>query len=134
MMQTMRNIQTFKDEKVSGRFKRGLIYGNGLTDKTFDQAMSRSEQISENKGFTVYNEIPVLLSMLPDMKLHMLDLASLPDGFDWEKEVNLYVYILALVLCNRRTRVLARNRQRRNKGRCYRAAHEGTGQGYRGYY
>jgi uncharacterized membrane protein YgcG len=96
MMQTMRNIQTFKDEKVSGRFKRGLIYGNGLTDKTFDQAMSRSEQISENKGFTVYNEIPVLLTMLPDMKLQMLDLASLPDGFDWEKEVNLYVYILAL--------------------------------------
>lgn len=96
MMQTMRNIQTYKDEKVSGRFKRAIIYGNGLTPKSFEQAVDRSEQVTENRQFTVYNEIPVMLSMLPDMKLNMLDLASLPDGFDWEKEVNLYVYILAL--------------------------------------
>lgn len=96
MMQAMKNIQIYKDEKVSGRFKRGLIYGNGLTPKTFRQAMMENEQAAENTGFTVYNEIPVLLSQQPDMKLTMLDLASLPDGFEYEKEINIYVYILAL--------------------------------------
>lgn len=96
MMQAMKNIQIYKDEKVSGRFKRGLIYGNGLTPKTFKQSMAEAEIASENQNFTMYNEIPVLLSMQPDMKLAMLDLASLPDGFEYEKEITIYVYILAL--------------------------------------
>lgn len=98
LMQTMRAIQQYREEKISGRFKRGLIYGNGVTVKQFDEAVERSEQISESVNFTVYNEIPVLLSMMPDMKLNMLDLASLPDGFDWEKELTLYVYSLALAI------------------------------------
>lgn len=98
LMQIMRNIETYKDEKISGRFKRGLIYGSGFTQKQFTEATERSEQISENLNFTIFNEIPVLLSMLPDTKLEMLNLAQLPDGFNYEQEVTLYVYVLALCL------------------------------------
>lgn len=96
MMQIIRHVETYKEEKISGKFKRALIYGNGLTPKQFDQAVERTEQASENVNFTVYNEIPVLLSMAQEMKLNMLNLAQLPDGFDYEKEINIYVNILAL--------------------------------------
>ena len=96
MMQIIRNIQTFKDEKISGKFHRALIYGGPLTPKQFKQATETAEVNSENSNFIVYNEIPVLLSTIADLKLSMLDLASLPDGFDYEKEINIYVYILAL--------------------------------------
>ncbi len=96
LMQTMRNIQTFRDEKVTGKFNRGLIYGNGITVKQFDEATEKAEQVAESLNFTVYKDIPVLLSMMPDMKLDVLDLASLPDGFDYEKEITLYVYCLAM--------------------------------------
>lgn len=96
LMQTMRNIQTYRDEKITGRFNRGLIYGNGITIKQFDEAVEKAEAVADSLNFTVYKDIPVLLSMMPDMKLDVLDLAKLPDGFDWEKEINLYVYCLAL--------------------------------------
>jgi hypothetical protein len=96
LMQTMRNIQTFRDEKVTGKFNRGLIYGNGVTVKQFDEAVEKSEAVAESLNFTIYKDIPVLLSMMPDMKLNVLDLASLPEGFDYEKEITLYVYSLAM--------------------------------------
>lgn len=96
LLQTMRAIQTYRDEKITGKFNRGIIYGNGVTVKQFDEATERAEQVAESLNFTVYKDLPVLLSMMPDMKLSMLDLASLPDGFDYEKELTLYVYCLAL--------------------------------------
>lgn len=96
MMQIVRHIQTYKDEKISGTFKRALIYGGPLNPKQFDQIVEKSELQSENSLLTVLNNIPVILSTLGDLKLDMLDLASLPDGFDYEKEINIYVYILAL--------------------------------------
>lgn len=98
LLQIIRNIEIYKDEKISGRFKRAIIYGNGVTQKQWDQAFEESDEQTKNKNYAVYNEIPVLLSMLPNMNLKMLDLAQLPDGFDYEKEVTLYVYIVALCM------------------------------------
>lgn len=96
MMQIIRAVQTYKEEKISGKFKRAIIYGNGVTDKQFKQATEVAEAQSENANMIVYNEIPVILSMMQDMKLNMLDLASLPDGFDYKEEIDIYVNILAL--------------------------------------
>jgi hypothetical protein len=96
IMQIMRHIQQYKEEKISGKFKRGFIYGNGLTDKQFKQATAVADANAENNNFMVYNEIPVLLSMMQDMKLNVLDLASLPDGFNFKEEMDIYVYSLAL--------------------------------------
>lgn len=96
MMQLIRNIQTYKDEKISGKFKRGFIYGGPLTPKQFKQATDASEANAENSNFMVYNEVPVLLSTVADVKLNLMDLASLPDGFDYKTEIDTYVYILAL--------------------------------------
>lgn len=88
----------YKDEKISGRFKRGIIYGSGTTPKQFDSAMRAVDQRNDAMGFTAFSGIPVLLTMQPDLKLDVLDLAKLPDGFDFEKEVTLYVYVVALGL------------------------------------
>lgn len=96
MMQIIRNVETYKDEKVSGKFKRAIGYGNGFTPKQFKQVMDVNEQQAENSNFTIYNEIPFLISTTQEAKLGLLDLASLPDGFQYKEEIDIYVYILAL--------------------------------------
>lgn len=88
----------YKDEKISGRFKRGLIYGSGATTKQFDAAIGAANAADNAAGLTAFSNIPVLLTMQPDLKLNTLDLAKLPDGFDFEKEITLYVYVVALAL------------------------------------
>lgn len=86
----------YRDEKISGRFKRAIIYGSGATRTQFDNAIAAVEEQNDAAGLTSFSGIPVLLTMQPDMKLNMLELAKLPDGFDLEKEIVLYVNVLAL--------------------------------------
>lgn len=95
-MQYMQHVAAYKDEKVSGNFKRGIIHGNGYTPKTFEQAMNQANELDDRRGNVYFRGIPILLSQQTDSKLDMLDLASLPDGFEYESEQTLYVYALAL--------------------------------------
>lgn len=97
LMQYMKAVQQFKNEKVSGNFKRAVIWGSGWTAKTWNTAMSQADEDSDAKGVTYYRGIPVLLTQHDKAMLEMLDLASLPDGFEYESETTLYIYMLALV-------------------------------------
>lgn len=90
----MRDIQIYKDEKISGRFTRGIISGKGATNQQFEAVTSGSDHEMEAMGYTTYRGLPVLLS-IDGVELNLLDLASLPDGFDTEKDTTLYVYALA---------------------------------------
>lgn len=95
-LQIMRDIQIYRHEKVSGRFSKAIGYGNGITPKQFKNAIKVSEAEDEAAGLVIYRRIPWVLSQHETMGLNLLNLASLPDGFDYEKEVNLYMYALAL--------------------------------------
>lgn len=90
----MRDIQIYKDEKISGRFTRGIISGKGATTQQFEAVTRGSDHEMEAMGYTTYKGLPVLISV-DGVELNLLDLASLPDGFDTEKDTTLYVYALA---------------------------------------
>lgn len=94
-MQLIRDIQTFRHEKVAGRFKRALGYGKGITDKSFKKAIESVEAEDEAQGFTRYSRIPFLTSV-DGIELNLLNLAAIPDGFNLVDELNLYVYAVAL--------------------------------------
>lgn len=96
-VQTMKAIQTYKREKVTGSHS-GIGYGNGFRNNQFREAIQAAEYESQAEGFTMWKKIPFILN--PDsnaeITLQVLSLASLPDGWDEEKDTTLYVYSLAL--------------------------------------
>jgi hypothetical protein len=93
--QIARDIATFKHEKISGRFTRAIGYGNGITTKSFDAAIQQNDEKNDAMGYTRYAGIPFVLSMKDQMNLGLLDLASLPDGFDFQTDMTLWIYLLA---------------------------------------
>lgn len=95
--QFMRDVLTFKSEKVGGRFTRGIVYGNGINPTVFRGAMQAARGDAVDEQFLVYRGLPVLLRQGPEpIQMNVLDLARIPDGFDTEKDMTLYVYALAL--------------------------------------
>lgn len=94
--QIMYDIMTYKHEKVSGKFTRALLLLRGVNHKTFAQAVEAAEQVDDSRGFTRYKGIPTLFNIDNEMAGQLLDFASIPDGFDEEKSVATYVYIVAM--------------------------------------
>lgn len=99
MARVFKNMQIFLDEKVSGRFTRALGSVSGVTPKQLKDALIQGEEKADSKGFVIYKDIPFLVS--PNMekgseiKIMLQDLASIPDGFVFRDDADLYAYILA---------------------------------------
>lgn len=99
MARTFRSMQIFLDEKVSGRFTRAIGAVSGINANQLRQALTSSEASADAKGFVIYKDIPFLInpSTEPgnDVKIMLQDLASIPDGFVFRDDADLYAYILA---------------------------------------
>lgn len=91
----MRDIAIYKDEKISGRFTRGIGYGKGITNSQLGATLGATKESADALGLTIYNGIPFFVTV-NGVELGVLDLASIPDGFDTEKDTTIYVYALAL--------------------------------------
>jgi hypothetical protein len=94
--QYARDILTYRHEKVSGRFTRAIGYGVGLNAKTLVDTLQAADESADAQGFAIYKGIPFVTRTQGAMELKLLDLASLPDGFNLETETSLYMSILAL--------------------------------------
>jgi hypothetical protein len=93
--QIARDVMVFKHEKISGKFTRALGWTVGFTEKTYEKAVKSAAAEDEGRGFTRYSMIPFMHSMKEGAKIDKLDLASLPDGFDFAIDMTLWVYLLA---------------------------------------
>jgi hypothetical protein len=80
-------VQIYKHEKVTGKFTRAIGWGEGITKGQFEGGLSDAQIDSMNKGYSVYKGIPFIFSMKEGAKLNLLDMASLPDGFDFDQEL-----------------------------------------------
>lgn len=99
MTRVFRNMQIFLDEKVSGRFTRAIGAVNGITAHQLRRALTQSEEEADSKGYLVYRDIPFVINPSgepgSDIKIVLQDLASIPDGFVFRDDADLYAYILA---------------------------------------
>lgn len=97
----IRSIMTYTDEKISGRFTRAIGFVNGITKTSLKAGLDNNRAESDDAGFFVYNGIPFFaapgMSAGSEMNIVLQDLASIPDGFDFERDITLYAYILAWV-------------------------------------
>lgn len=96
LAQMMRDILIYRHEKVSGKFTRAVMFGKGLTAQQLKDSLQASTENAESAGFAMYKGIPAFVHPMIETDLKLLDLASLGDGFDLEKETTLYMYILSL--------------------------------------
>jgi hypothetical protein len=99
MIRVFRNMQIFVDEKVSGRFTRALGAISGVSAQQVKKALQTHQDEADSKGYVIYNDIPFLIDPSTegrnDIKILMQDLASVPDGFSFSNDADLYAYILA---------------------------------------
>jgi hypothetical protein len=100
MSNVMRSIQRYKQEKTGGRHTRGVMYGN-VPSKVVAAAFKAAQEEADNAGDVKYSAYPYIANPHPGAEaatLGLLELSSLPDGFDWNDELTTYMYCLALAL------------------------------------
>lgn len=98
LAQIMRSIALYKDEKISGRNFKAIHLVSGVSRTEIDQAKRRTTEDADNRGNTRYLEHVILASLDPEKPVSVatIDLASLPDGFDMDQEMQWYIAGLAL--------------------------------------
>lgn len=98
LAQIMRSIALFKDEEVSGRNIKRINLVGGVGNQQIQDAVARTMESADNKGFSRYIEHAVLASLDPEKPVSVaeVNLASLPEGFDFDQEMQWYISGLAL--------------------------------------
>lgn len=96
--QIIRDIVQYKREKLSSRPPRGIIYATGITKRQLQQAVDDANKTMDDKGLQRFGEFIVTAALDPSAQvdIKMLEFASLPDGYNEEQAITLYVYILAM--------------------------------------
>jgi hypothetical protein len=100
LAQIMRSILLFKDEKISGRHFKSIYIVGGVSRLDIADAKKLASEDADNKGQQRYIDPVILASLDPDKPVSTakIDLASLPDGFDFDQEMKWYITGLASCL------------------------------------
>lgn len=96
--QIMRSIMIFKDEKISGRQYKSMHFVSGVSRQEIKDEMTRGQEEANNSGMIRFILPAVLASLDPEKPVSTatIDLANLPDGFDFDAEMRWYISGLAL--------------------------------------
>jgi hypothetical protein len=96
--QNLIDESVYKQEKMGSRPQRAiLLTKGGLDPDTVQSAFRIAESTMSSRGLSRYSKFVVMGDqMMPDAGLEMIDLASLPDGFDYEKDTTLGMFAIAL--------------------------------------
>lgn len=96
--QALADDMRYKQEKMGSRPLRGIIYGSGARSEDVASAVQTASEAADNAGRARYSPFPVLTNPSGNnaVSLSVLDLASLPDGFDFQTDVTLGMFAIAL--------------------------------------
>lgn len=89
-------LYTYDSEKLSHMPPEGLVAITGLTFKQVQDAMKMYKDERDKRGQYVFPGILWLASALGTVDVKMIPFSTLPESFDREVVVTLYVYTLAL--------------------------------------
>lgn len=98
--QTLIDLMVYKQEKLGSRPHRSVMITKGQLDPNdVAKAFSQAEASMTNQGLSRYSKTVVIgSSSLPEAGIDMLDLASLPDGFNEETSLVLGMATVALAM------------------------------------
>lgn len=88
---------TYKQEKLGKRPKRAILVGKKIDVSMITTAFKLADEGADNAGLSRVSLMPVIANPnAADVGIDIVDLASLPDGFEWQTDVNIGMYIIAL--------------------------------------
>lgn len=98
LAQIMRSVAIYKDEEVGGRNVKKINIVGGVGNSQLDDAIKRTTENANNKGNARFIEHAILASLDPEKPVSVatVELASLPEGFDFDQEMQWYISGLAL--------------------------------------
>jgi hypothetical protein len=98
LAQILRSIMLFKDEKITGRQYKQIHFVSGVSRQDIKDEMVRGQEEANNSGFVRFIMPAILASLDPEKPVSTatIDLANLPDGFDFDQEMRWYISGLAL--------------------------------------
>lgn len=98
LAQIMRSLLIYKDEKIGGRNPKDLHIVGGVAQKSIEDALKRTQENASNKGNMRFIENIVLASLDPEKPVSVatVELASLPEGFSFDQDMQWYIAGLAL--------------------------------------
>ena len=96
--QSLLDVLVYKQEKLGSRPTRSILLGSGGLDAdTIAEAFAMSSEIMDNKVLSRYSGSVVLGDAnYKDAKLDIIDLASLPDGFDYQTDMMIGMALISL--------------------------------------
>jgi len=94
----IRNINVYHEEKTGGRHARAIHLVKGLTNTQIQDALASYEQANNQRGFLRYVVPLIVASVDPkaDIGHDTLELASMPDNFEYTEWFKTYIGILAM--------------------------------------
>jgi hypothetical protein len=98
MAQVIRSITIYKDEKISGRQFKQIHFVSGVSRQDIKDEMVRGQEEANNSGMIRFILPSILASLDPEKPVSTatLDLASLPDGYNYDEDMKWYISSLAL--------------------------------------
>lgn len=99
-VQTWKDEQTYLDEKVSGRHTKAIHVVSGVQPSMLETAVKSAQLQADANGQTRYIQPVVVATSKADAKADVatVELTSLPDGWDQEKQFKLYMTIVSMGL------------------------------------
>lgn len=96
--QNLLDIMIYKQEKLGSRPHRAiLLTKGGLSPGDVKTALQIAESNMDDQGLTAFSKIALTGSSdIPEAALDMVDLASLPDGFEEQQSVTLGMAVISL--------------------------------------
>lgn len=98
MAQIARSIAIFKDEKISGRHYKQMHFVSGVSKQDIKDEMARGQEEANSSGLIRFMMPAILASLDPEKPVSTatIDLAALPDGFDFDVDLKWYIACLSL--------------------------------------
>lgn len=92
------DTEIYTGEKVGGNNPRAITMVKGVTDKQIQDALVQHQLLSSTAGNLRYTPPLIVSSIQPtaDLDFKVLELASLPDGFNRKDERQLYIGLIAM--------------------------------------
>lgn len=96
--QTMRDISVVQHEKASGRFTRQVHLVSGVQTQLITDAMEEKQAQADQMGLVRYVAPLILGSLDPTARVskETIDLASIPQDFDPQKQQQAYITLLSM--------------------------------------